>query len=314
MSGVKYTDYRIAREQQQRLDALQRIAATREAIESLRKQLRAAVSALNVGLRDTFQHQVSAAEGWLNTTIPEFSIAVSDRTANKELNRIEKAVKDAFAEGTLRRQQLIESITTGASEMERILSLALSEYESQYSTQHTLLKQWYGADYFAELEQGYSALRNLLQIQKYAKLSGILQASQAELISKIADAEAKEAKHQQRLYLIRSLRDVCVELGFDEIEAPHYENVNDRGSRFIYKVDTHTQGIIDFSITMETVTTTSDMHDEQCISEFTAVAQGLKEKFGIATAFKTEDGKPLPILRQRGALEEPDGTGRTAHA
>jgi hypothetical protein len=103
-------------------------------------------------------------------------------------------------------------------------------------------------------------------------------------------------------------------MGFQEVTPPHLEHEGDRGSRILYTVDTVDRGRISFSLTLEKISTFSEIADDRCFEEFGQISQYLEEAFGIQTSFRLADGEPLPRLRQKGELDLPDDAGRYAEA
>jgi hypothetical protein len=130
------------------------------------------------------------------------------------------------------------------------------------------------------------------------------------LVKEIAErgeqAERKEQQHQKRLYLLSALREVCKQLGFEEVQPPRYENDSDRSSRILYDVDTIDKGTIHFVISMDIVETESAMSSPQCFDEFDTLSHELLGKFGIQTCFATETGETSPRLKSKNERDIPD--------
>ncbi|HOF89698.1 MAG TPA: hypothetical protein PLZ36_16575, partial [Armatimonadota bacterium] len=145
---------------------------------------------------------------------------------------------------------------------------------------------------------------------RYGELEALLKALRAELTEKTAAADAREAQQQHRLYLLKALRQVCAEMGFEETAPPRYAREGDRGSDILLTVDTIARGQIAFTVALDGIRTDSGLTDRECPQDFQQISQFLDEEFGIETAFHLENGEPLPVLKARGEKDEPTGVQR----
>jgi hypothetical protein len=113
--------------------------------------------------------------------------------------------------------------------------------------------------------------------------------------STLADATEKNELHKKRVYVVQGLRVVCKSLGFQEIDTPHYAEKDDVYSPVVQSFDTLNVGKITFRVALKgMLESSSGITVGKCDDEFIHLAELLKEKFGIETAFKiASTGEPL---------------------
>lgn len=121
-----------------------------------------------------------------------------------------------------------------------------------------------------------------------------------------SEAEAVESAHQQRLYVLKGLRDVCARLGFDETEAPYYEA--GPSSAIMLKVDTRVKGRIVFKLGIDSrIETDSEIDPKYCPSEFGRLSEALDEAYGVQAQFVHSSEDSTPDRRTWDAKDVPTG-------
>lgn len=309
MSGVKTTDYRIARERAEKLVRIKGITARQAEVEMLRARMDTMVSNASSGLRSTFAKEMERAQRWLSLPEPTTTRAEM-RTDLPDLAAAYQVWNNIAEEGRGIYEALQLAFTHKADAMGQQLAKLVAQAEGQLVGSRKLLVLWYGEPQVAAWEAQIQQGRELLEREAYGELEVQLTALTAELAGCIASADSREEQQQKRLYLLKALRQVCAEMGFEEVEAPHYAKDGDRGSTLLFTVDTIARGRITFKLTFQGISTFSELADDHCPTDFTQITEYLEDEFGISTEFYGEDGKPIPKLITKGEKDEPTGKSR----
>lgn len=314
MSGMKYSVFDVIAAVAQMLLDLQRVRTLRARLNALREKLARLLDNTAEGVRQTFELNVRAATQWLKETESVAKAECGLDTPPETLQELITHLESALVFGEQLLGQLTEAFTTGANQLAKNLGRVLDATELQFNAGCELLARWHGPDEADRFRQRLSRARAALAQQQYTGLERELNALLTELTTKLEHANAMEAKHQKRLYLLKALRQVCTDMGFQEEGEPHFERSEDYTSRIVYEVDTLDRGRIRFLLGLEGVTANSEIADNQCFGEFDQISKFLHEQYGIQTAFKRADGNAPPKLIQKGELEEPGGAGLEAAA
>ena len=182
----------------------------------------------------------------------------------------------------------------------------LSQIEGLYHGYEDRITTWLGESAAAECQSYLNRGKQLLEARSPKELSGALGQINDTLTAKSEEAQSMEEKHEKRLYVLKALRHVCVEMGFEE-RAPRYEEGLKRG-RVVYEVETHINGRIVFYLTLDGISTESEIAEDRCLDKFDALSQQLSDQFGVNTQFRTEDDRPVDRLLQRGEIDLPEGS------
>ena len=147
-----------------------------------------------------------------------------------------------IARGQAAIRALDSAFNQQADAMSRALSERLGAFETLFYEKRELIRLWRGEEEVNRWSETLSRLKRLLKEQAYRDMEAALSKVESSLGKQIAEVEALEAKQQKRLYLLRSLRQVCHEMDFRELGMPAYEQEGQRGSRILYRVDTLDRG------------------------------------------------------------------------
>lgn len=306
---MKTTDYRIQRERAEKLERIKRINALQAEAGALRERVAATLDGASSGLKSTFAAEVARAEQWLQLPEPETGRLDMKAEQGDLLRAYERQTR--YAEGGRQAYEtLLLALTRKADALGQRLAQALAASEGQLLAAKKLLELWYGAGQVRAWDDTLAQCRMMLEKEQYAQLEPQVAALSAELREKAATADAREEQQQKRLYLLKALRQVCAEMGFEEVAPPRYAREDDRGSHILLTVDTIARGQIAFTVSLEGIQTLSELTDHECPQDFAQISQFLEEEFGIQTAFHTADGEPLPVLKARGERDEPTGVKR----
>jgi hypothetical protein len=306
MSGVKVSAVRLEAERQRRLNLAAKLGELQAEVDAVREHLQSVLSQASEGLSSTFSEDVQRAEQWLRTDhsgSPGLS-ATSEEGALK--SAVDGAERDAAA-GRAALESVSVAFTQKADELGQKLARQVAEAEGRLLARRDLLRQWYGEDQVGALESELAEARAMLEREQYDKTESALSRFGSNIGKRTEFAEKQEEKQQRRLYLLKALRQTCAEMGFSELGDPQYEKQGDRGSRIVMQVDTLNRGRITFFLTLDGITTESEIADGLCAEEFDQVSEYLDKNFGVQTEFKMQDGRPIPRLIRKGEMDEPSG-------
>ncbi len=304
MSGLKYSEYSLEREKEEKIELLQEISNLKKEIKIVREYLESLLLNTSEGLRTTFSQEVKETQEWLTLELP----VIEDLNMDTEISILRKIYfqfKEIAEKGRNLKEVLTFCFTQKADEMGKELTKKLIDLEQFYFQNIRVLKLWCEEEdikrWKRKIEEGYQ----LLEKEDYAALYSKIESLFKELKDKIEFSQIQENKHQKRLYLLKALRQVCKEMGFEEVVAPYYEKKGDRGSRILFIVDTFDRGKIKFALSLDNITSFSEASEDKCFEEFDKLSEFLEEEYGIKTEFKYEDGIRPPKLIKKGEMEFP---------
>ncbi len=309
MSGRKCSEFRLERERAEKLELIQRINNHSSEIKAIQKSLSEALASVSAGLRNTFASEIQNSRRWLDgINIPDtsrFSVNSNVGDLRSTVNRFSSLVTS----GRNIRENLMVALNQKADAMGKRLAQEVSSLESLYISVQELLGRWFGEGDINRIEKRIEEVKKLLDEEQYSTLKPIPGQIIAEINEKAKKAEELEDKHQKRLYLLKALRSVCEEMGFNEISAPKYERQGDRSSTIIYEVDTLGKGEISFAIRLDGISSFSEITDDKCFEEFDQISDFLEDQYGIHTEFQLVDGPPRKRI-EKGALDLPTSGAR----
>lgn len=313
MSERKYSEYRLQREREEKLRLLGRISSLQGELGALKQRVSLLLESASEGLRSTFAKEVAAARDWLSGVRMEQGKSVDMDVEIGLMQKVERELDRQVGQGRSVQESLTVAFTQKADAMGQELAQHIAKLEQRYLSGKQLLELWLGEQSLREWEEKIIQLRRLLDEEQYGKLQTLVGRWLEELAKKITWAEEEEEKHQKRLYLLKALRQVCADMGFGELSPPQYEREGERGSRILLTVDTYDRGKIEFALSLDRISTFSEIAHEKCFEEFDQLSQFLEEGYGIQTEFKREDGTRPPKLIRKGEKDLPGDAAMQAH-
>lgn len=179
----------------------------------------------------------------------------------------------------------------------------MNDYDDCIKGKTVILEK--SAEYKNEFQKGnISAIKELdTLLEETRSLTG-------KVDSALSLATEKSNTHQKRLYVIKSLREVCASLGFQEMDEPHYVEKDNSYSPVTQNFNTINRGTITFNVSLDgKLESSSCITVDHCDEEFSKFSELLKDQFGIETAFKREeDGEP--IKKYKTAKDLPTSAGK----
>lgn len=314
MSGYKYSDFSLALERARKHEHLQRIRNAYSEAQGLSERISEQIESASEGLLETFVEETARAQRWLEQLeLPNLQ-RLGMRTSLGILQDIRAELDQVVARGRRVQKVLSVSFTQKADALGQELAGRLADLEGRFAAARELLRLWLAEEDREALEEDLREGRRLLDLEYYTELRQLLTRLAGWLEDKTSWAERQEDMHQKRLYLLQALRQVCADMGFEEVAAPEFEGPGDRGSRIRFVVDTIDRGQISFSLSLEGLNSFSEIADDRCFEEFGRISQYLEKEFGIQTRFHTADGEPLPKLIRKGEMDLPDDAAMAVEA
>jgi hypothetical protein len=311
MSGRKCSEFQLQQERTEKLRLLQSLTSLHAEVQSLKERTATLLDTVSGGVRASFPNEVHSAQQWLSQIdfpdIKGFGMdtnSVTLRTTNSKLEQ-------AAVQGRQARETLTIAFTQKADELGRRLAGRLAEVERIFISRQQLLRLWCDEAQTQRWERTLQEARQLLDTERYPTLAPLLDALAQELRAQGQRAEEQEDKHQKRLYLLKALRQVCAEMGFQEVSDVRRERAGDRSSSIFLTVDTMDRGQIDFTLSLDQISTFAGIDDNYCFAEFGKLSRALEEEFGVQTQFRPVDGTPAPQLIRKGEMDLPDGATAT---
>ncbi len=306
MSGYKYSNVNLGREKEEKLGLVSDVRGAGGILSHLITRTREILNQTPDGLRTTFESEVEEALEWLREAELQRFEDLGMESTSSDLRAALSQLKQLAQKGQTIMNNLVSSFTERADAMERELASRLSHLEGIFFGYSELFKTWLEQKKPAEFEELLGKARGLLQEQRFQKLNELLEKAEKLLNSMVSEAKEMEHKHQKRLYVLKALRQVCKEMGFEELEL-YYEKEG-KMNPIIYEVDTLDQGKIRFCLSLEAINTFSEIPGSHCLDEFDKLSQYLRDEFGVKTKFRIEDEKPDERLIRKGEMDLPEGT------
>ncbi|MCL4487059.1 MAG: cysteine desulfurase [Chloroflexi bacterium] len=313
MSGRKVSKFALDSERQEKLRLIRETKRLRPQIKALQKGIAETLRRATPGLLSTFASQVAQAEEWMRARASEKGPELGMDEPNSVLRDAVTRLEGIAQEGRQIQAQLAAAFTEKADAMAGRLAAQLASAEILCIEHEPFLRDWFG-DQAAEYRRVLQEASRLYRAQQYGKTDEALAGFEAAFAARLDLAQVQEEKHQKRLYLLKALRQVCAELGFEEVSAPRFEQENERGSAILFAVDTVNQGQIAFTLSLEGIATNSEVAGHRCADEFCTLSRYLEEEFGVQTDFRLADGEPLPRLRHKGEKDLPGDASKEAKA
>jgi hypothetical protein len=196
----------------------------------------------------------------------------------------------------------------------------MSKIDSIFKENDAIFKKWVPKDYedYLNIKGGIAAklgefkkeLGGGVDIAKFDSLLAQSGSLSDKVSSSLSMAIEKDKLHQKRLYVIKSLREVCASLGFQEVDDPHYSEKDNPYSPVIQTFDTLNLGTITFTVALEgKLESSSRISIDHCDEEFSKFSEVLKDQFGIET-FLQRIEESEPIKKYKTAKDLPTSAGK----
>lgn len=306
MSGYKFSSIDWEKEREQYLDLILKIKLSKDKLRGIIDSLDGLLTHTPKGIKDLFPEEIEQAIAWLKKARSE--VTYDYRDSEVTIKHLEEQFSRLDAEvnrGSHLLNTLLTNLQHKAHNVEHELVSKVVRLETSYFTNQELLERWFGEDTSDEYRTAVKTATQLMGERRLQDALTHLEITEHSLSKRIDDAQHLDGKQEKRLYLLKSLRQVCTEMGFQESE-PFYTDRSDRKSEIIYEVDTVDQGRIRFFLTLDGIRSHSDILDERCFNEFDKLSSYLDNEYGVKTRFRPENEKPDERLIHKGELDFPE--------
>jgi NTP pyrophosphatase (non-canonical NTP hydrolase) len=313
MSGRKYSRVRFDATHERKAQLLSRIDAQRRAVEGIREQVRSALQDASTGLQEYFSAESKRARLWMESVEAMHATSQSPNlssSVNSLSNQISRQQK-ILDEGETIHQQLEEAFLRKAGALRNEGARQVFAAESALERARSLIVAWFGSETVEALDASVQELHRHLEQDRLAEVSMLANSLRADVEEQLQKAVAAEEKYHRRIHVLKALRQVCAEMGFEETGPPRAESLGDRGSPIRLTVDTFNRGQVTFVLSLDAIGADSCISDSHCFEEFSELSRQMSEAFGVVTKFQMADGTEPPELRRKGEIDEPSGADRT---
>jgi flagellar biosynthesis/type III secretory pathway chaperone len=306
MSGRKRSTVVLERDREEKIRLISEIGNEKGRLAGFVAKVEDLLQRTPEGVRKTFGKEVSEALEWLRDAGHQETGRLTVDSGISTLRSAQSRLNGLADKGVAMLDILTVSFTQKADAMEKALTSRLSQLEGIYAGGKALLETWATRDSLKECENALNVARQYLKERRLQELGQYLENTRKRLDAMNQEARELEHKHQKRNYILKSLRQVCYDMGFKESE-PYYEKQNKKNP-IVYEVDTHDQGKIRFFLSLDGISTDSEIMEDRCLDEFDKLSRHLEEEFGVKTRFQVEGEKPDERLIHKGEIDQPEGS------
>lgn len=304
MSGYKYSQVALKREKQEKMNLKNSIHNVLRKLKGLAAVINDTLNQTREGIKQTFAQEVNKAIGWLNEVDSLNQEVTIDMTIGTLKTRL-SSTNSIVNRGEIIWDTLVNSFIQKANALEKKLTSKLSQLQGMYSGNKEILQTWIQQDVLQENENILKKAQQLLLQRQLKELEKQVEMAEKKIRTAVEEAQEYEQKHQKRHYVLKALRQVCCDMGFEEA-PPRYREQRNKKSPIIYEVDTLDQGKISFFLTLDEIETHSQIAENKCLDEFDKISEYLEQQFGVRTKFRSEEGKPDEKLIQKGEMDLPE--------
>lgn len=305
MSGCGSANFETRMERELRLqaDARRRIQRLQPKVSECRVQVQELLDGVSPGVRGDLAAEITAVKAWLAEGVPAAKKGMSSDDFNEIVNRLE----DSYQAGQTYVHRLIDIKEKHVDRRRRELLATVKRHIVEVRAGAPLMDRWFPGT-SQELLQRLNSCQTQIESDALDEATQRLAQAAATIQQCQTESETLQGQDEQRRRVLRALREVCREMGWDEEAEPRLEDSSHPGSDFIYAVDTYDAGIMTFRVSLERIQTFSPFTNEGgvCHREFSSLSERLK-KFGVITNWEWSDPPDeLPEDRARGELDLPD--------
>lgn len=316
MSGRKCTTIRLDAAREKTRKSLAKIARDLRTAEGVRLQLSTALEGASDGLLQHFAGESNRARVWIEKL--NALVATADTltlaSADDQVERRKREVGSIVQEGLGIQSRLAEAFVQQAGKLRAEGAGQLFALKSLLSRGREPISKWGNREFVDLAECKVIELQEQLEMDHLGEVKEGATVLTGEIERELQSAEENAGCHEQRVYVLKALRQVCADMGFTEVSPPSREVESDPKSRIRLIVDTINRGRVTFFLSLDAIESDSCITDSHCFEEFGRLSEQLTESFGVLTEFKMADGTALPKLKRQGERDEPTGATRDTNS
>jgi len=285
MSGVKYSQVELEREQRARQEALSEI-------ENLLRQLRATgekIKRLNASIPDgvlkSFPDvftQVQSFRSQQGRNIPSYSADMDSTSLKEAARKIEACCRKD--QELLRQLVEVKEVRRDAKARELVSRVEVLK-NRLYGTRH-LLDKWQPGE-LERQERVLSGLYPEIEQGNFVSVAETCNRFEGTVTRLFSEVSTLESQDRQRLYVLDALKEVCQEMGWKVDEEPALEDPDNPRSAYLLSVNTYSAGQMTFRLSLDGIHVDAPFgtQDRLCYRQFDDFSERLK-KLGVKTKFK----------------------------
>jgi hypothetical protein len=306
MSGYKYSQIALKKEKELKIYFKNGIQHASGRLNGLAAAIDDTLNQAPEGIKKTFEQEVNNAKKWQEEVneVGKNSIRMSMSMPIAKLRKIHTHVQSLVSRGEILLDTLVTCFNRRADQMEKSLVCKLSRLESMRAGYKEVLQTWIEQKVLQENKDIVEKARQLLKEKQLKDAEEQVKMAEKRIHAAVEEARDLEEKQEKRVYVLKALRQVCTDMGFEEM-SPEYGEKGKKGP-IVYEVDTLDQGKIRFFLSLDSIKTFSQLPDNTCPDEFDKVSKYLEEEFGVKTKFRPEEEKADQKLIQKGEMDLPE--------
>lgn len=260
------------------------------------------------GLKEAYSSDFEEVKNWIKKTgdkLKETGI-IKEREQEDKIKQLIMEMELLIKGGINARERFLSCQEEALKIKTNIMDI-LGKIEIEFNGGKSLLSSWWGEQEIASISKEIELIKDKIENGYLAEAEKRINELKDDIRLKLEKALEQEEKHQKRLYVLKALRQACMDMGFGEKFAPKYEKEGDKKSRIVFQVDTYNHGLVTFYLSLDSIVADSEINRKYCLDEFDKISANLLEKFEVRTKFKIVGEEDKPRLIRKGERDEPEG-------
>jgi hypothetical protein len=304
MSGRKISKIRLAQEKERKMIILGEINSRIGRIEGLIQMINETIDKVPAGVKAAFAEDVQRATQWkLAAQMKRGKYTVNNST--DDLLSAQSKFGRQIDEGQKILSDLTGTLMQKANTIEKAVELKKIELESTFYGASNSMREWFEPSVVDACEKSLENVEQLLEHHQIVEVNKALIETENNINSRLQELQKLELKYQQRAYVYDALKQVCKDMDFGEVPVKPEQLPAKKRDSLVYTVNTWTGGDITFYLSLDDITTNSEIIKDQCITKFSKISEQLKDNFGVLTHFDLADAKPDETLIRKKELRPP---------
>jgi hypothetical protein len=304
MSGRKISSIRLAQEKERKMMILGEINSRIGRIEGLIQMINETIDKVPAGVKAAFVEDVQRATQWeLAAQMKRSKYSVNN--SNDDLLSAQSKFGRQIDEGQKILSDLTGNLMQKANSIEKAAELKKVELESTFYGASNSMREWFEPSVIDACEKSLKNVEQLLEHHQIVEVNQALIETENNINSRLQELQKLELKYEQRSYVYDALKQVCKDMDFGEVPVKPEQLPAKKRESLVYTVNTWTGGDITFYLSLDDITTNSEIIKDQCITKFSKISEQLKDNFGVLTHFDLADVKPDETLIRKKELRPP---------
>ena len=308
MGGYHRSSLELEKQRVARLQLIEDVSTLASQLEGLQAELERTLKSATSGIVATFTQEIATMKAWQKEAADD-SKTVDATAADSELQSRREQLARLVEVGEQGLRELLVCLSDKGDQMAHELAHRLVAIRMLLSKHAIECGRWFSREVEAWKEQFEQASR-LHDEEHFVEATQVLEAVEADISERVEQAETLAMQHQSRMYLLKSVRQVCCDLGMREVERPRLEHPGDVSSRMLLTVASPDRGRLRFALSLDGIQNVGEAH--QCSQDLAAFSKHLSDQFGIRTKFRPVADDDLPTRKTAQHRHLPDSQESSA--